>query len=95
MGIKSDKRREYLEKRYYREASLTIDEGQKVDLINLLLVNLLRYGHSVIEDRALTEIYDGLKPVQRRILFALYKLGIIPSKDVVTSANIVGKAMAD
>ena len=95
MGTKSDKRREYLEKRYYREAPLTISEGQKVNLINLLLVNLLRYGHAVVEDRALTEIYDGLKPVQRRILFALYQLGITPNKPEVTSANIIGKAMAD
>src|SRR3954470_1047345 len=95
MGTKSDKRKEYLEKRYYREAALTISEGQKVNLINLLLVNLLRYGHAVVEDRALTEIHDGLKPVQRRILFALYQLGITPNKSEVTSANIVGKTMGD
>ena len=95
MGIKSDKRKEYLERRDYRAAELTIGEEQKINLINLLLVNFLRYAYAVVEDRALPNVCDGLKPVQRRILFALYKLGITPNRSEVTSANIVGKTMAD
>ena len=95
MGIKSDKRKEYLENRDYREASLTISEEKKINLINLLLVNLLRYAYAVVEDRALPNVHDGLKPVQRRILFAFYQMGITPNKPEVTSANIVGKTMSD
>src|SRR5437588_7261314 len=95
MGTKSDKRKEYLERRDYREAALTISEEQKIDMSNLALVNLLRYAYAVVEDRALPNVHDGLKPVQRRILFALYQLGITPSKSEVTSANIVGKTMGD
>jgi DNA gyrase subunit A len=95
MGTKSDKRKEYLENRDYRQASLTISEEQKINMTNLLLVNLLRYAYAVVEDRALPNVHDGLKPVQRRILFALYQLGITPNKPEVTSANIVGKTMSD
>jgi DNA gyrase subunit B len=70
MGIKSDKRKEYLEKRDYRDASLVISEDQKIDMGHLALVNFLRYAYAVVEDRALPNIFDGLKPVQRRLLFA-------------------------
>ncbi|KLL02076.1 MAG: DNA gyrase subunit B [Mycoplasmataceae bacterium RC_NB112A] len=95
MGKKSNKRKEYLEKRDYREATLTVSEDQKIDMSHLALVNFLRYAYAVVEDRALPDVHDGLKPVQRRILFALYQLGITPGKSEVTSANIVGKTMAD
>ncbi|CFW93437.1 DNA gyrase (subunit B) [endosymbiont DhMRE of Dentiscutata heterogama] len=95
MGTKSDKRKEYLEKRSYREATLTISEDQKIDMGHLALVNFLRYAYAVVEDRALPNVHDGLKPVQRRILFALYQLGITPNKAETTSANIVGKTMSD
>ncbi|MCE8162915.1 MAG: hypothetical protein I3273_00860 [Candidatus Moeniiplasma glomeromycotorum] len=95
MGKKSNKRKEYLERRDYREATLIIDEGQKIDMSHLALVNFLRYAYAVVEDRALPNVHDGLKPVQRRILFALYQLGITPGKAEVTSANIVGRTMSD
>ncbi|CAG8817281.1 11526_t:CDS:2, partial [Racocetra persica] len=95
MGTKSDKRKEYLEKRSYREATLIISEDQKIDMSHLALVNFLRYAYAVVEDRALPNVHDGLKPVQRRILFALYQLGITPNKAETTSANIVGKTMSD
>src|SRR6266498_3815387 len=95
MGKKSGKRKEYLERRDYREAVLTVSEEQKIDMSHLALVNFLRYAYAVVEDRALPNIHDGLKPVQRRILFTLYQSGVTPNKPEVTSANIVGKTMAD
>jgi DNA gyrase subunit A len=96
MGINTDKRKEFLEERSYHELALTISEEKKVDLVNLALVYFTIYAIAVSEKgRAIPDINDGFKASQRRILFALYQLGITPNKDVVTSANIVGKTMAD
>src|SRR3954463_3670984 len=95
MGTKSIKRKEYLERRDYREAALTISEEQKIDMSHLALVNFLRYAYAVVEDRALPNVHDGLKPVQRRILYTLYQLGLTPTKPETTSANIVGRTMGD
>lgn len=51
------------------------------------------YALSVIISRALPDIRDGLKPVQRRILFAMYELGLSPDKPHRKSARIVGDTM--
>ena len=49
-----------------------------------------RYSKYIIQDRALPDVRDGLKPVQRRILFAMYKLGLFSNKPYKKSARIVG-----
>lgn len=49
-----------------------------------------RYAKYIIQDRALPDVRDGLKPVQRRILFAMYKLGLFSNKPYKKSARIVG-----
>ncbi|MFA5765545.1 MAG: DNA topoisomerase IV subunit A [Bacilli bacterium] len=49
-----------------------------------------RYSKYIIQDRALPDVRDGLKPVQRRILFAMYKLGLFSTKPYKKSARIVG-----
>ncbi|MGD9604553.1 MAG: DNA topoisomerase IV subunit A [Bacilli bacterium] len=49
-----------------------------------------RYSKYIIQDRALPDARDGLKPVQRRILFAMYKLGMFANKPYKKSARIVG-----
>lgn len=49
-----------------------------------------RYSKYIIQDRALPDARDGLKPVQRRILFAMYKLGLYSNKQFKKSARIVG-----
>lgn len=49
-----------------------------------------RYSKYIIQDRALPDARDGLKPVQRRILFSMYKLGIFSNKSYKKSARIVG-----
>ena len=49
-----------------------------------------RYSKYIIQDRALPDARDGLKPVQRRILYAMYKLGLFSNKNYKKSARIVG-----
>ncbi|HEY8496141.1 MAG TPA: DNA gyrase subunit A, partial [Limnochordales bacterium] len=51
------------------------------------------YAMSVIVDRALPDVRDGLKPVQRRILYGMYELGLRPDRQHRKSARIVGDVM--
>ena len=53
----------------------------------------LDYSMSVIVSRALPDVRDGLKPVQRRILYALHALGVTPDKKTKKCATIVGETM--
>jgi DNA gyrase subunit A len=53
----------------------------------------LDYAMSVIVARALPDVRDGLKPVHRRILYAMYEAGLTPDKKYVKSARIVGEVM--
>lgn len=52
-----------------------------------------RYSRYIIQDRALPDVRDGLKPVQRRILYAMYKLGMFSNKPYKKSARIVGEVI--
>jgi len=54
----------------------------------------LAYAMSVIVGRALPDVRDGLKPVHRRILYAMYEDGITPDKPFKKSATVVGNVMA-
>jgi topoisomerase-4 subunit A len=49
-----------------------------------------RYSKYIIQDRALPDVRDGLKPVQRRILYSMFKLGMFSNKPYKKSARIVG-----
>lgn len=53
----------------------------------------LTYAMSVIVSRALPDVRDGLKPVHRRILFAMHEMGITPDKEYKKSARIVGEVL--
>ena len=53
----------------------------------------LDYSMSVIVSRALPDVRDGLKPVHRRILFAMYELGMTPNRPYKKSARIVGEVL--
>ncbi|WP_226913362.1 DNA gyrase/topoisomerase IV subunit A [Gephyromycinifex aptenodytis] len=53
----------------------------------------LEYAYSVIYSRALPDARDGLKPVQRRILYGMRELGLRPEKAHVKSSRIVGEVM--
>jgi DNA gyrase subunit A len=53
----------------------------------------LEYSYSVIYSRALPDARDGLKPVQRRILFGMSELGLRPDRPHVKSSRVVGEVM--
>ncbi len=56
--------------------------------------SMIPYAEYVILDRALPRVEDGLKPVQRRILYSMYDLGITPDKGYKKSARVVGDCLA-
>ncbi|WP_432513936.1 DNA gyrase/topoisomerase IV subunit A [Kineococcus sp. SYSU DK001] len=53
----------------------------------------LEYAYSVIYSRALPDARDGLKPVQRRILYMMQDMGLVPARAHVKSARVVGEVM--
>ncbi len=55
--------------------------------------SFLEYAYSVIYSRALPDARDGLKPVQRRILFQMAEMGLRPDRGHVKSARVVGDVM--
>ena len=62
-------------------------------LENVLHTSMLPYAEFVILDRALPRVEDGLKPVQRRILYTMKEMGLTPDKPHKKSARIVGDCM--
>lgn len=56
--------------------------------------SMIPYAEYVILDRALPRVEDGLKPVQRRILYAMHDLGLTPDKPYKKSARVVGECLA-
>lgn len=52
-----------------------------------------RFAKYNIQERALPDVRDGLKPVQRRILFSMYELGLFPTKPYKKSARVVGEVI--
>lgn len=57
--------------------------------------SFLDYSMSVIISRALPDVRDGLKPSQRRILYAMHELGVLPNRKHVKCAKIVGETMGN
>jgi DNA gyrase subunit A len=71
-------------------------QNEKVDLVNVadeMSRSFLDYSMSVIISRALPDARDGLKPSQRRILYAMNELGIQPTRKHLKCARIVGETM--
>jgi len=65
-----------------------------IRIIDEMKKSYINYSMSVIVSRALPDVRDGLKPVQRRILYAMHKLGITPTSAYRKSANTIGEVMA-
>ncbi len=64
-----------------------------VELYRDMTQAYIGYARETIEDRALPDVRDGLKPVQRRILYAMHDLGLTHSKPHKKSARIVGEVL--
>ena len=69
------------------------DKVQDVDLKKTMENSYIDYAMSVIVSRAIPDVRDGLKPVQRRVLYALQNLGVTPDKKTKKCATIVGETM--
>lgn len=64
-----------------------------IDIEHEMQQSFLDYAMSVIASRALPDARDGLKPVQRRILYAMYDMGLRPNSAYKKSARIVGEVL--
>jgi DNA gyrase subunit A len=71
------------------------DKVEAVDLQVEMARSYLDYAMSVIVGRALPDIRDGLKPVHRRVLYAMYDAGYRPDKGYYKSSRIVGDVMGN
>jgi DNA gyrase subunit A len=78
-----------------RSDSSAAPEGriEDIDLSTEMQGSFLEYAYSVIYSRALPDARDGLKPVQRRILFQMAEMGLRPDRGHVKSARVVGEVM--
>ncbi|MDF1479749.1 DNA topoisomerase IV subunit A [Leifsonia sp. H3M29-4] len=66
---------------------------EDIDLATEMEGSFLEYAYSVIYARALPDARDGLKPVQRRILFQMREMGLRPDRGHVKSSRVVGDVM--
>jgi DNA gyrase subunit A len=70
-----------------------IGEIKKVEIQDEMRTSYLDYAMSVIISRALPDVRDGLKPVQRRVLYAMYDQGMRPNSSFKKSARLVGEVL--
>ncbi|GAA5784427.1 DNA topoisomerase IV subunit A [Chitiniphilus shinanonensis] len=82
-------------RRYINAQSSTLapDDGESVQLGLYAEKSYLEYAMSVVKSRALPQVEDGQKPVQRRILYAMHELGLTATAKPVKSARIVGEVL--
>ncbi|SCK50121.1 DNA topoisomerase (ATP-hydrolyzing) subunit A [Streptomyces sp. WMMB 322] len=64
-----------------------------VDVVDEMQGSYLEYAYSVIYSRALPDARDGMKPVQRRILYQMHEMGLRPERSHVKCARVVGEVM--
>ena len=72
---------------------MSFENIRDVNIEDQMKTCYIDYAMSVITSRALPDVRDGLKPVQRRILYAMYNLGMTPDKPFRKSARIVGEVL--
>lgn len=71
----------------------SVERIEDIDIQSEMESSFLEYAYSVIYSRALPDARDGLKPVQRRILYMMTDMGLRPEKGHVKSARVVGEVM--
>lgn len=82
-----------------RKPSQPLDESEihekvvDIDVASEMETSFLEYAYSVIYSRALPDARDGLKPVQRRILYMMSDMGLRPDRAHVKSSRVVGEVM--
>ncbi|OEV13656.1 DNA gyrase/topoisomerase IV subunit A [Streptomyces nanshensis] len=64
-----------------------------IDVVDEMQGSFLEYAYSVIYSRALPDARDGMKPVQRRILYQMHEMGLRPDRSHVKCARVVGEVM--
>ncbi|MEI7895985.1 MAG: DNA gyrase subunit A, partial [bacterium] len=72
------------------------ESGEKIVQVNIenqMKTAYIDYSMSVIVQRALPDVRDGLKPVHRRVLFGMYELGVLSNRAYKKSARIVGEVL--
>lgn len=77
------------------ENNQTAEKVSKVNISDEMEDSYISYAMSVIVKRALPDVRDGLKPVQRRILYSMYENKITHNKSHRKCSNIVGDTMGD
>jgi len=95
---KAEELKEDLEKEKLKELEKNIVENHGKKIIGAEITEEMEkayidYAMSVIVSRALPSVEDGLKPVQRRILFAMHEMGLEPNKQTRKCARIVGDVL--
>ena len=78
------------------EIPTTVTQGERIDNVDVATEmegSFLEYAYSVIYSRALPDARDGLKPVQRRILYQMTEMGLRPDRGHVKSARVTGEVM--
>ncbi len=95
-NIKEEKNKEYqvAEKETVSQGGTPTRESILYkSLEDVLHESMIPYTEHVVMDRALPRVEDGLKPVQRRILYAMYDMGLMPDKPFRKSATVVGECL--
>src|SRR5210317_2280488 len=72
---------------------ITTDRLPEISIEKEMKKSYLDYAMSVIIGRALPDVRDGLKPVHRRILYAMQELGLSPGRAYKKSATVVGEVL--
>jgi topoisomerase-4 subunit A len=75
------------------EQARRTDDDESLPLADFAERSYLEYAMSVVTGRALPDVADGQKPVQRRILYAMHELGLYPPTRHVKSARVVGDVL--